>query len=327
MRAIIPSRAGGPDVLTLVDRDMPKPGRNQVLIRVAAAGVNRHDLNQRSRGHGPAGSTDILGLEVSGHIAEVGAGVDETLLDRSVAALVDGGGYAEYVIADVDLVFDWSDGLSAIEAAALPEALFTLQLNLVGLGQLQPDEWLLIHGGTSGIGMAGIPFAKLMGAKVVVTAGSEEKCARSLERGAMAAINYRTQDFVEEVQKLTGGRGVDVILDTVGGLYARKNLAALAMDGRLLHLSPAAPEFSAPLNEIMSKRARVTGALLRAYPLEKKAILAEALRRQMWPHATKSLRPVIDRIYNLETVQDAHRRMDEGVHVGKVMLGMDEAAN
>jgi putative PIG3 family NAD(P)H quinone oxidoreductase len=326
MKAVIPVRAGEPDVLELITRDIPKPARNQVLIRVAAAGINRHDLNQRVRGYGPAGSTDVLGLEVSGHVVALGPDGDQSLLDRPVAALVDGGGYAEYVIADVDLLFHWPEALSAVEAAALPEALFTLQLNLVDLAQLQGGDWLLIHGGTSGIGMTGIPFANQKGAKVVVTAGSDEKCDRCLSRGALAAINYRTRDFVEEVKTLTGGRGVDVILDTVGGLYARRNLAALAPDGRITHLSPAAPEYNVPLNEIMVKRAHITGALLRAYPLARKALLAKAIREQLWPEAIRSLRPVIDRVYTLETVRDAHRRMDEGVHIGKVMLTMEGAA-
>lgn len=324
MRAVVPSRAGGPEVLTLVTRDRPTPGPGQVVIRVAAAGINRHDLNQRERGHGPRGSTDILGLEVSGTVVDSGHGCSKTLLGKPVAALVDGGGYADYVVADTDLLFDWPEELSAIEAAALPEALYTLQLNLVTLGQLQADEWLLIHGGTSGIGMTAIPFAQLLGAQVVVTAGSDEKCARALERGAAAAINYRTQDFVEEMRKLTGGRGADAVLDTVGGLYARRNLAALAMDGRIMHLSPAAPDFSVPLNEIMSKRARVTGALLRAYPRERKALLAQAIRQHSWPQARRSLRPVIDRVFPLEAVEDAHRWMDRGVHIGKVMLSVND---
>jgi len=326
MRAVIPDGAGGAEVLKLVARDIPKPADHQVLIRVMAAGINRHDLNQRSRGHGPAGSTDILGLEVSGHVVAIGPGGDPSLVGRPVAALVDGGGYADYAIADADLLFDWPEELSAVEAAALPEALFTLQLNLVDLAQLQAGEWLLIHGGTSGIGMAGIPFATEVGAKVVVTAGSDEKCRRCLSRGAVAAINYRTRDFVEEIHTLTGGAGVDVILDTVGGVYARKNLAALAPDGRITHLSPAAPEFSVPLSEIMAKRARITGALLRAYPLGRKALLAKAIREGIWSQVTGSLRPVIDRVYTLETVREAHRHMDEGVHIGKVMLKVESAA-
>jgi putative PIG3 family NAD(P)H quinone oxidoreductase len=326
MRAVIPVKAGGPEVLELVTRKIPSPAKQQVLIRVAAAGINRHDLNQRSRGRGPSASTDILGLEVSGHVVAEGPDGNGALINRRVAALVDGGGYADYVLADTELVFDWPEDLSAVEAAALPEALFTLQLNLVALAHLQPGEWLLIHGGTSGIGMAGIPFAKQFGAHVVVTAGSEEKCQHCIKRGALSAINYRTRDFVEEIQTLTGGRGVDVILDTVGGLYARRNLAALASDGRVVHLSPAAPDFHVPLNDIMAKRARITGALLRAYPLAKKVLLAKDIRDRIWPQVSRTLRPVIDRVYTLETVQEAHRYMDEGVHIGKVMLHVEDTA-
>lgn len=320
MNAIIPATAGGPEVLKLVEREVPQPGPGQVLLRVAAAGINRHDCNQRARGHGPAGSTDVLGLEVSGEVAEVGPDVDASWAGRRVAALIDGGGYAGYALADVPFLFDWPDDLSAVEAAALPEALFTLQLNLVELGALQPGEWLLIHGGTSGIGMAGIPFARQRGVHVAITAGSDEKCARALKQGAEVAINYRTQDFVEEVRAATDGTGVDAILDTVGGLYAQRNLQALAPDGRLMHLSPAGPDFTVPLSDIMSRRARVTGALLRAYPDARKARLAEALRAETWPLVTGPLRPVIDSTFALADAAAAHRRMDEGGHIGKVVL-------
>ncbi|MEO3388012.1 NAD(P)H-quinone oxidoreductase [Mesorhizobium sp. CAU 1741] len=325
MRAIIPARAGGPEVLTMVERDVPAPGAGQALIRVVAAGVNRHDCNQRKRGHGPAGSTDVLGLEVAGEIVAVGSGVDENQIGRRVAALVDGGGAADYVLADTPLVFDWPEQLEAIEAAALPEVMFTLQLNVVRLGTLKPGEWLLIHGGTSGIGMAGIPFARAMGARVVVTAGSAEKCKRAEEHGAERAINYKSEDFVSEVRTVTGGHGADVILDTVGGLYARRNVEALAIDGRLLHLSPAPPEFTVPLSEIMSRRARIMGSLLRGYPLERKAELADALRHGAWKRAAAEMRPVIDSVYTLEDIAKAHERMDEGVHIGKVVLKVSDA--
>lgn len=320
MRAMIPAHPGGPEVLTMVERDVPAPGDGQVLIRVHAAGVNRHDCNQRKRGHGPAGSTDVLGLEVAGEIVGVGRGVAEAGIGRRVAALVDGGGAADYVLADAPLLFDWPEALSAVEAAALPEVLFTLQLNLVHLGGLKGGEWLLIHGGTSGIGMAGIPFARSLGARVVVTAGSQEKCRRAEAQGAERAINYKAEDFVSEVMEVTGGHGADVILDTVGGLYARRNIAALAADGRLLHLSPAPPEFTVPLSELMAKRARVMGSLLRAYPLARKAELATALRDGAWRLAATDLKPVIDSTFDLAEIAQAHARMDEGMHIGKVVL-------
>lgn len=320
MKAVIPEKPGGPEVLMLVDRPVPQPRAGQVCIAVAAAGVNRHDLNQRTRGHPPPGSTDILGLEVAGRISAVGADVDPALLGRKVCALTDGGGYAEYALADLALVFDWPDALSAEQAACLPEALVTLQLNLVELAALAPGETVLIHGGTSGIGMAGIPFARHLGADVIVTAGSDDKCARALAQGASAAINYRQRDFVEAVLTLTDGRGANVILDSVGGEYAARNLAALAPDGRLVHLSPSGPDFTVPLGQLMAKRAWVTGALLRALPLARKAALANALRTHVWPLVMTSLCPVIDRCFPLTDAAGAHRHMQAGGHIGKIAL-------
>ena len=320
MRAIIPGGPGGPEVLQMLERPVPDPGPGQVRIRVQAAGINRHDINQRKRGHGPEGSTDILGLEVAGTVAATGAGVDPAWQGRRVAALTDGGGYADHALAEAALLLDWPEGLSAIEAAALPEALFTLQLNLVDLGDLGLGDWLLIHGGTSGIGMAGIRFAALLGARTLVTAGSDAKCARATAHGAHLAINYRTEDFPARVREATDGHGADMILDTVGGQYAARNIDALAADGRLVHLSPAPPEFCVPLGAIMAKRARVTGALLRGLPLARKVALAEAIRATVWPHATASLRPVIDRTFALDQAAEAHRHMDSGTHMGKIVL-------
>jgi NADPH2:quinone reductase len=320
MKAIIPERAGGPEVLRLVERSVPKPKAQQVCIRVEAAGLNRHDLNQRSRGHPPAGSTDILGLEVAGYVSAVGAGVAPELLGRRVCALVDGGGYAEYTLADCALLFEWPEPLSAAQAACLPEALVTLQLNLIELGGLTAQQTLLIHGGTSGIGMAAIPFARRLGVDVIVTAGSDEKCARALAHGARAAINYRSQDFVAQVLSLTDAQGADVILDTVGGAYAQRNLAALAPDGRIVHLSPAAPDYSVPLAQLMAKRARITGAFLRALPLARKAALADDLRANVWPLVTSALCPVIDRCFPLADAAAAHQYMEGGGHIGKIAL-------
>lgn len=320
MRAIIPERAGGPEVLALVERAVPVAGPGQVCINVVAAGVNRHDVNQRKRGHPPPGSTDILGLEVAGHICALGAGVEPQWLGKKVCALIDGGGYADYAIADVPLLFDWPDALSATQAACLPEALVTLQFNLMELGSLQRGHVVLIHGGTSGIGMAGIPFAHHIGANVIVTAGTDDKCARALARGALAAINYRNQDFVEQVLTLTAGRGVDVVLDSVGGAYAQRNLEVLAPDGRVVHLSPAAPDYSVPLGLLMTKRAHVTGALLRALPLARKAALAEDLRKNIWHLTADALCPVIDTELDLEDATLAHRHMERGAHIGKIAL-------
>ena len=323
MKAVIPDRAGGPEVLSLVERPVPTPDAQQVCIRVKAAGLNRHDLNQRSRGQPPVGSTDILGLEVAGHVSALGAGVDPKLLGRKVCALVDGGGYAEYTLADPALLFDWPDPLTAAQAACLPEAMVTLQLNLIELGGLSAGQTLLIHGGTSGIGMAAIPFACWLGVDVIVTAGSDEKCTRAIAQGARAAINYRSHDFVAQVLSLTDARGADVILDTVGGAYAQRNLAALAPDGRIVHLSPAAPDYSVPLGQLMAKRARVTGALLRALPLPRKAALANDLRAKVWPLVTSTLCPVIDRCFPLADAAAAHQYMENGGHIGKIALLVD----
>ncbi len=320
MKAVAPTRAGGPEVLQVQHREVVLPDPGQVVIKVHAAGVNRHDINQRNRGHGPAGSTDVLGLEVAGEVVCIGEGVDPSLHSRKVAALTDGGGYADYALADAALLLDWPDSLKAIEAAALPEALFTLQLNIVELAALGSGDWLLIHGGTSGIGMTGIPFAALLGAQTIVTSGSDAKCAHAMKRGATAAINYRSKDFVAAVREVTDGRGADVILDTVGGQYALRNIEAMAPDGRLVHLSPAAPDFCVPLRPLMAKRARVTGSLLRALPLLRKVALADAIRATVWPHITTKLLPVIDRVFPLEHAADAHTYMDSGNHMGKIVL-------
>lgn len=320
MRAIVPRGPGGPEVLALVERPVPRPGPGMVLIRTDFAGVNRHDCNQRARGHGPQGATDILGLEVSGRVVATGAGVDPALAGSRVAALTDGGGYGEYTLADAALLLPEVQGLSPVEAAALPEALFTLELNLVETGRIAAGEWLLVHGGGGGIGTTAIPFALALGAQVAVTAGSDEKCARALARGAALAVNYRSDDFVARMLQATGGRGADLILDTVGGALAARNLAALAPDGRLLHLSPAGPDFSVPLAAIMSRRALVTGAYLRALPAPRKALLARSIARRVWPLATGALRPVIDRVLPLSQAAKAHAVMENAAHFGKIML-------
>jgi putative PIG3 family NAD(P)H quinone oxidoreductase len=317
MRAVVPDGAGG---LAIVARSVPLPGPGQVLIRTACAGVNRHDCNQRRRGHGPTGATDILGLEVAGDVVALGPEVDAALTGTTVCALVNGGGYADYTLAAAAQTLPLPRSLTLPEGAALPEALFTLQLNLVEIGRLQPGEWLLVHGGGSGIGTTAIRFAQRMGARVAVTAGSDEKCQAALRRGAEMAINYRSRDFVADIRDATDGRGADVILDSVGGSYGTRNLAALAPDGRLLHLSPAGPDFSVPLAEIMSRRAIITGAFLRALPEARKNVLADVLRHTVWPCVETALRPVIDRLVPLADAAAAHRAMEESLHFGKIVL-------
>ena len=316
-----PTKGGGPEVIAIGTRPQPAPGPSQVLIRTHYAGVNRHDVNQRARGSGPAGSTDILGLEVSGVIIAVGDDVSAARIGEEVCALVDGGGYAQACIAEESLVLPRPPLLSMQEAAALPEALFTGWFNVVELGRLKAGDLLLVHGGTSGVGSLTIQLAKHLGAHVVATAGSPEKRAACLAVGADAAVNYRAEDFVAIVRAVTHGHGADVILDMVGGDYAERNLLSLAMDGRILHLaSGQTPVWSAPLRIIMEKRAIVSGSLLRPLPLARKAAIARQLVEQVWPTLGKTIRPRIDSVFPLREAQEAHRRMEVGAHIGKILI-------
>jgi putative PIG3 family NAD(P)H quinone oxidoreductase len=292
-----------------------------VLIETYFAGVNRHDVNQRARGSGPAGSTDILGLEVSGVVVELGEGVTGLSIGDEVCALVDGGGYAEAAVAEAGLVLPIPAALDLEHAAALPEALFTGWFNVVELGRLRSGDWLLVHGGTSGVGSLTIQLAKALGAKVAATAGSDIKCEACRLFGADVVVNYRTRDFAEEVMSATSGQGVDVILDLVGGAYAERNLSSLAIDGRIVHLaSGSTPVWSAPLRLIMEKRAVITGSLLRPLDLARKTRIAHALKETVWPLVGKSIMPRIDRVLPLVEAVDAHRRMESGKHIGKILI-------
>ena len=321
MMAAYPTAGGGPEVIALGPRPRPVPGPGQVLIETIFAGVNRHDVNQRQRGTAPAGATDILGLEVAGHIVAVGEGVAASQIGDEVCALVDGGGYAHFCLAEEALVLPRPAGLDWGDVAALPEALFTAWFNVIELGYLGSGDWLLVHGGTSGVGSLTIQLAKAMGARVVATAGSPAKRAACLGFGADVAVDYRQEDFVAAVAGATGGRGVDVILDMVGGDYAQRNLAALAMDGHILHLaSGSTPVWSAPLRLIMEKRAIVTGSLLRPLALGRKAQVAAALKARVWPLLGTAIRPVIDQVFPLAQAADAHRHMETGAHIGKILL-------
>ena len=321
MLAAWPSSAGGPEVITVGPRPRPQAGPGQVLIETHFAGVNRHDVNQRARGSGPKGSTDILGLEVSGRIAALGSGVRDLAPGAEVCALVDGGGYAQWVVAEASLVLPKPEKLDLRESAGLPEALFTCWFNVIELGRLRPGDWLLVHGGTSGVGSLTLQVAKSLGARTIATAGSDAKCEAARAFGADVAVNYRSEDFVAEVQAATGGRGVDVILDMVGGAYSERNLAALAMDGRILHLaSGSSPVWSAPLRLIMEKRAIVTGSLLRPLELVRKAAIASALKERIWPLLGTSIRPGIDLVLPLREAASAHERMETGEHIGKILL-------
>jgi NADPH2:quinone reductase len=319
MIAIDPDAAGGPEVLKPVERPVPQAGPGEVLIRVAAAGVNRPDVMQRMGFYPPPpGAPSIPGLEVAGTVV---AG-DEGLIGARVCALVAGGGYAEYCAAPAGQCLPVPGGFTMVEAAALPETFFTVWTNLFQRGGAKAGDTVLVHGGTSGIGTTAILLGKAFGLEVIVTAGSAEKCAAALAVGAGHAVNYRGEDFVEAVKKITAGKGVAVVLDMVGGDYVPRNLACLAEEGR--HVSIAAQRGASaevPLWEVMRKRLTLTGSTLRARPAEFKAALRDELRREVWPHLEAGrIRPAIDGVFPLERAADAHRRMESGEHVGKIVL-------
>ena len=321
MTAIEITRAGGPEVLVPATRPLPQPAAGQVLIKVAYAGVNRHDCGQRNRGFGPKGATDIPGLEVAGEVAAVGAGVTRWKTGDKVCALVNGGGYAQYCIALQEVTFPIPAGFDQKLAAGLPEALMTAWLNVFMLGRLKAGEWLLVHGGSSGVGSTAIQLARLIGAKVMATAGNAAKCDFCKLIGAHAAINYREQDFVAEVEKITTGHGADVILDMAGAAYAKRNLQAVAMDGRVMHLSSGdVREYSVPLGAIMSKRAMVSGSQLRVSALPVKVEIVRQLNEQVWAHLGTKVKPVIDSVLPLAKASDAHARMETSAHIGKILL-------
>ena len=321
MNAIEITHAGGPDVLQPTARPVPQPAAGQVLIKVAYAGVNRHDCGQRNRGFGPKGATDIPGLEVAGEVAAVGVGVTRWKAGDNVCALTNGGGYAQYCIALQEVTFPIPAGFDLKMAAGLPEALMTAWLNVFMLGRLKAGEWLLVHGGLSGVGSAAIKLARLIGANVIATVGNAAKHDFCLKIGAHAAINYREQDFVAEIAKITAGRGVDVILDMAGAAYAKRNLAALAMDGRVMHLSSGdSNEYSVPLGAIMSKRAMVSGSQLRASALPVKMEIVRQLNEKVWPHLGSKVTPVMDSMFPLAKACEAHARMETSEHIGKILL-------
>ncbi len=323
MTAIDPAGAGGPEVLMPVERPVPAPAAGEVLIRVAAAGVNRPDVLQRKGNYPPPpGAPSILGLEVAGDIVAVGDGVDPALLGQPMCALVAGGGYAEYCVAPAGQCLPVPPALTMVEAAAMPETLFTVWTNVFERAYAVEGDVVLVHGGTSGIGTMAIALGRLFGLTMIVTCGSDEKCARAMEIGAHHAINYRTADFVAEVARLTGGQGCQAVLDMVGGDYLPRNLQCLAEDGR--HVSIAVlggPKAEVFIPLIMMKRLTLTGSTLRARPLSFKALVAEEIARTVWPFAAAGrLKPVIDRVFPLSDAAGAHALMDAGEHVGKIVL-------
>jgi NADPH:quinone reductase len=323
MTAIDPASPGGPDVLVPVERLVPVPGAGDVLIRVAAAGVNRPDVLQRKGGYPPPpGAPSIMGLEVAGEIVALGEGVDAALMGQPVCALVPGGGYAQYCVAAAGVCLPVPHALTMIEAAAMPETLFTVWTNLFERAYAVEGDAVLVHGGTSGIGTMAISLGKLFGLKVIVTCGSDDKCARALEIGADHAVNYKTADFVAEVLAVTSGAGVNAVLDMVGGDYLPRNLQCLAEDGR--HVSIAVlngPKTDLFIPLMMMKRLTLTGSTLRPRSVVFKSLVAEELARTVWPHvAAGRLKPVIDRVFPLSDAAAAHALMDSGAHVGKIVL-------
>jgi NADPH:quinone reductase len=326
MQAIDAEAPGGPEVLVPVQRPVPEPGPDEVLIRVAAAGVNRPDVLQR-RGlyPPPPGAPSIPGLEIAGGIVDMGAGVARELHGHAVCALVAGGGYAEYAVAHADLCLPVPPGLTMVEAAALPETLFTVWHNLFERAYARDGEAVLVHGGTSGIGTMAIALCKAFGVRILVTCGSDEKCRRAEALGADQAINYRDSDFVEEAKRLTGGRGVDIVLDMVGGDYLPRNLDCLAEEGR--HVSIAVQGgATAEINiaKVMMRRLTLSGSTLRARSVAFKSLLADEIRRNVWPLVEAGeVRPVIDSRFPLEQAAEAHQRMEQGDHVGKIVLTVE----
>lgn len=323
MRAIEISAPGGPEVLQPTEVPVPVPGVGEVLIEVEAAGVNRPDVLQRKGLYPlPAGASPLPGLEVAGRIAAVGDGVDPVAIGQRVCALVAGGGYAEYAVTPQAQCFAMPATMSAEHAAALPETLMTVWHNLFERAYVCEGERVLVHGGTSGIGTMAISLCRAFGIETIVTCGSDDKCAAAVEWGAAHAINYRTADFVEEVKRLTGGAGVNAVLDMVGGDYLPRNLACLAEDGR--HVSIAVlggPKAELFIPHMMTRRLTLTGSTLRPRSPEFKAALCAEIRETVWPLlAEGALKPAMDRVYPLAEAPQAHRRMEAGDHFGKIVL-------
>jgi NADPH:quinone reductase len=324
MRAVEISSPGGPDALTPVTRPVPAPGAGEVLIRVAAAGVNRPDVLQRlGKYPPPPGASDLPGLEVAGWVVEAGAGALWNEGDE-VCALLAGGGYAEYCVAPAEQCLPVPRGVSVEEAAGLPEAVLTVWTNVFERGGLAPGERFLVHGGSSGIGTTAIQLAAAQGARVFATAGTPAKCAACERLGAELCVNYREHDFVERLRDRTGGAGVDLVLDMVGGDYVPRNLGLLAEDGRLVQIAfLKSPRTEVDLSLVMRKRLTVTGSTLRNRPVAEKGRLARAVRDRVWPLvADGRFRPVIHASFPLDHAAEAHRLMESGEHIGKILLLM-----
>jgi len=323
MNAVAITTPGGPEVLKLTQLPTPKPGSGQLLVKVAAAGVNRPDLAQRAGFYPPPpGHSPLPGLEIAGEVVEAGADTTRWKAGDKVCALVNGGGYAEYCVAEETSALPVPAGFDMVRAAALPETFFTVWNNVFERGHLAAGEWLLVHGGSSGIGTTAIQLAKAFGARVIATAGSADKCQACLDLGADKAINYKTEDFVAAAKAATGGKGVDVILDMVGGEYTDKNVAMAAEDGRIVQIATlGGVEAKVNLARLMMKRLTLTGSTLRPRTREVKAGFARALEEKVWPLlAAGKVRVVMDSTFPLAEAAAAHRRLETSQHIGKVVL-------
>ena len=317
------SSPGGPEVPVPATMPVPRPGPGQVLVKVAYAGVNRPDVLQRMGAYPPpANASPLPGLEISGLVVALGEGVPEIAMGAPVCALVNGGGYAEYCLAQWGACLPVPDGLPMAEAAALPETLFTVWHNVFQRGMARDGETMLVHGGTSGIGSMAIKLGKLFGLTVIVTCGSDAKCDAARKLGAEHAINYKTADFTEEVNSITGGKGAELILDMVAGAYTQRNLDCLAVEGRLVTIATlGGREATIKIGAMMVKRQTLTGSTLRPRSDEFKALLARDIRENVWPAVAEGeLRPAMDQAFVLRDAAEAHARMESGEHVGKIVL-------
>lgn len=325
MNAVEIAEPGGPEALQATQRPVPQPGQGEVLVEVAAAGVNRPDVMQRQGAYSPPpGASDLPGLEMAGRIVACGEGVESFRVGDQVCALVTGGGYAEYCVAPAAQCLPIPKGLSLLEGAALPETFFTVWSNVFDRGGLEPGQKLLVHGGSSGIGTTAIQMASAFGAEVYVTAGSEEKCRFCEELGAKKAINYRSEDFVEVIKQETDKEGVDVVLDMVGGSYIPRNIDCLKPEGRLVFIAfLGGPKAEVNFGKVMMKRLTITGSTLRARDVTFKAAIAAALQSRVWPLLEQGrVKPVIHQSFPLAQASEAHTLMESSTHIGKIMLSV-----
>ncbi len=323
MTVIAIKAPGGPEMLRPEERPLPALSPGEVLVKVAAAGVNRPDVRQREGNYPPPkGATDIPGLEIAGEVVALGPNTGRWKIGDKICALVVGGGYAQYCPAHESHALPVPPSLSMVEAAAIPETFFTVWHNMFERAALKSGEWALIHGGTSGIGTTAIMLAKAFGAKVIVTAGSAEKCDAARKLGADVAINYKSEDFVALTKSATGGHGADVIIDIVGGEYIDRNYDAAAVDGRIVQVSFAgSPRSTVDFRRLMFKRLTHTGSTLRARPVAEKAAIAHAIEDKVWPLvAVGRIKPVIDSTFALKDAAAAHARMETSLHIGKIVL-------